>query len=220
MYPSFPRLLRHSVSTASCSMAVCTFHFYTSYTLVFVLTSKQELYVPFKLNLDLSNSFQCLKNWKELLSPLTPCIQFHILAAQLYVPFKLTPCRELLGGFVLYAPFIFAPLTPQDIHYGNQNLLYAPFILHPLTPPCDQRRNHAELYAPFIFKPLTPLHVELPLRCCMHLLFLHLLRQFIHRPHLCPAACIFHPHGGGLILLLVLVKKEERYFPSEIPSSD
>ena len=32
------------------------------------------------------------------------------------------------------------------------------------------------------------------------------------------AACIFHPHGGGVII--VLVKKEERYFPSDIPSSD
>ena len=60
---------------------------------------------------------------------------------------------------------------------------------------CGTLRMGAVLYAPFFFAPLTPIHPSSRL-----------------------AVCIFHPHGGGFIL--VLVKKEERYFPSDIPSSD
>ena len=47
MHLSFSYLLHHSVSTASCSMAVCTFHFYASYTLKPWNPDTDPLYAPF-----------------------------------------------------------------------------------------------------------------------------------------------------------------------------
>ena len=54
---SFSYLLHHSVSTASCSMAVCTFHFQVFYTLLLKGRILVALYAPFILHLLHRSSF-------------------------------------------------------------------------------------------------------------------------------------------------------------------
>ena len=68
MYPSFSHILYRTLRLHSHQLAVCTFHFHTSYTTVYRPHRARWLYAPF------------------IFRPLTPCLDDGLLSFWLYIP--------------------------------------------------------------------------------------------------------------------------------------
>ena len=179
MYLSFLHLLHHVGKFHNLLIAVCTLHFYISNTLDVVKVKPIVLYIPFILH-PLTPPCDQRRNHAKLYAPfilhsLTPAEQHQSTGRRLYVPFKLTPCREFLGGFVLYAPFNFRPLTPKGFTpFQALCCIYLSF-LHSLTPPPALSTSPQSLYAPFIFHTSSPGPQLCPAVCTLHFMPLTLM---------------------------------------------
>ena len=112
----------------------------------------------------------------------------------------------------------FVPLTPQCRRLCPRSGLYAPFNLQPLTPSPSTRISVTSYMHPSICDLLHLCTLKAsPWRSCMHPSFSSWPTTRTSELHMLSGN--IHSHDEG-VLILVLVKKKERYFPSDIPSSD